>query len=317
MIKIGLIHCNTDGEGGGGSVGGESPDVSGGDPSADTGALDTSSGGDEGGIDWAGVVDIDGDDEHTSQEPVTDVTEPVVEPVVKDAPVIPAEPQAAQAEAPETPPAVPPVEPVVEPTPVPAAAETQTPEQQEAAKATARAGWVTDLTERYQLTEEQANGMRLEPEKVLPQIAAEMHAQVMEGFMQVQRNMLPNMVQSILNQNSSQKEGDEAFFGEWPELAAHRPLVQSMGQHWRGQNPSGTREDFIKEVGPLVWSAAKLSLQDLVNRGNGQASAPPPAAPPENLGGYSPAPQGGGGAPIAPAAVNNPFGSLAEEWETD
>ncbi len=270
---------------------------------------DSPVGGDDS-LDWGGMFD---ESDEASLDPVTETAAP-------DAVETPAEPPADQATAP-TDPAVTPPEPTqptepaapTEPTtPTEPEQPQQTPEEAATAKATARNNWLENLTEGYQLSEEQSAEMVTDPGKVLPTIAAEMHVRMMENTMQLMNQVLPNMVQQAIHVKEMNQKGDESFYAAWPELRGHEELVLQAGEFWRSKNPTASQEEFIKHVGAMAWNSAGLKLEDLVNRGS---ETQQPAAPAQPQGGYSPAPQSSPAAPApTPGDSNNVFTALANEW---
>lgn len=299
------------------------------EPPAESGAADE-------GIDWGGVFGDDDAGETPPAEPPSSDTEAA--PPVQDA--APAEPQvppqgtpaeptsqvppeappAPEATVPPTPEQQPPAEPPQDVQPQP---QEPTPEQvaqyQEQVQA-ARAEWVNNLTQQYALTEEQSTAVMTNPGEVLPQIMGEMHARMMEHTMQFLRESLPGFIDQSMNFRSTRDAGVESFFKEWPELREHEPLMWELGTMWRERNPEASTEEFIKQVGPIVWSAAGLSAQDLINRQTGSEGQPPAVpAPQPPAGGYSPAPQQAGASPVAPPADarDNWAGDLAGRWMDD
>ena len=290
-----------------------------------------SSSDDDSGVDWGNMFnDTDSGDSEPApreSEPSSQTVEPKKE--VSSTPAEPAAPQAATAPVPpqeKTPTSEVSQQPQQPATPAPAEAPaapvpeqpSQTAEQMQASRAAARNNWVTELKSQYALSEDQASQLVDNPGEVLPQIVAEMHVNVMDNVMQFLRQNMPTMVEQRLTATQQREQAESAFYSQWPELKKHHNLVMEMGRAWRNNNPQASQEDFIKQVGPIAWSAAGLSLQDLVTKTGGApapAAAPAPAGP---QGGYSPAPQGGGPGPAQrPKDDGNVFASLAEEWQDD
>lgn len=316
LFALGLMHANEAAA----VTTSEAPADTGGGGSSAPASNEGSSSGDESNIDWGGLFD-DSDSSEQSSDNVAK-QEPTA---TQAAPTVAATPPAAPATAP-TVTAAPTTEtqPVQAPTApaAPAAAEVQpqgqpqTPEQRQAAFEEFRRAWGQQLTESYQLSQEQAELVMSDPGRVIPAMAADIHMRVTDNLMQLVRQAMPDLVAQQIRQNSSMEENTNLFFTEWPELKGKEATVMQIGSVWRQQNPTASREDFIKHVGALAWNAAGLSLQDLIGRQSGGVKAPQPAAGP--TGGYSPAPQSaGGGAPIAGSESDNVFAEMAAAWMND
>ena len=210
MLEKGMIHMNeaaaessaeaVDTSGGGG----EAIPVS--DGAEDTGTSDSA-------IDWGSLSEQFSADEGeeaapSSEEAATDAAEapPAEEGQVEQPPETPpAEPKAEE----EQPPVEPeePAEPAVEPQQEP---EARTPEQIEAEKAEVRGQWLGELTQRYQLSDEQAALMQTDPNAVFPEMAAQLHVGVMESMMQVMQQMMPQFVRQTV-------QGDAAAETVWQQ----------------------------------------------------------------------------------------------------
>lgn len=316
LFALGLLYTN---EAAAVTTSDASVDTGGGGSTASASNEDSSSGG-ESEIDWGGMFD-DSESSEQSSDNVA-LKEPVVTPA---APTVAATPSADPATAPtvtaapatetqQVQPGTPPATPVTE---VPQTqGQPQTPEQRQAAFEESRRAWGQQLTESYQLSQEQAELVMSDPGRVIPAMAADIHMRVTDNLMQLVRQAMPDLVAQQIRQNASMEENTNLFFKEWPELKGKEATIMQIGATWRQQNPTASREDFIKHVGALAWNAAGLSLQDLLARKSGGAGAPQPTASP--TGGYMPAPQSaGGGVPLVSGESDNLFAELAQNWLND
>lgn len=234
-----------------------------------------------------------------------------------EAPVEPAAPasepaQPAAAEPPQTPPTEPqqPTQPQTpdqgqQPQQPQAPQEPQQPqqptqEQYEQQVQQAEAQWRQELAQSYALSEDEATMLQESPAEALPQLAATMHMRVTrEVFQSLQQN-LPNWVNAITQSQTTNKSHEDKFFEAWPELKEHTPLISQVGQMYRQMNPQATPEDFIKNVGAMVWAQSGLPLDQLLNRQNGgQQPTPPSAAPQGEV-------MGTVNAPVTPAVHPSP-----------
>lgn len=168
-----------------------------------------------------------------------------------------------------------PTAPVVPPTPV------VTPEQLQEYKEKFSAA----LEAHYAFDEEQATALQVEPEKVLPKLAARLHMEVLDNVMQHVYNALPNVIQSYTEMSSREQKAQEEFYSVWPELKGYDQQVLQMGQMYRQMNPAATPQEAIQRIGEMTMAAlGKKRVQE-------QQPVVPPASP------YRPAAPGRVGTP--------------------
>lgn len=222
---------------------------------------------------WADF-DLDSDDEQTT-EPVGSADEPPSVPAEESpapSPVVEAKP-AVQA-PPVSPPAPAAVEPpapaVVQAPPVPVASTTPVPQVD---FADLRRQYVSQLESQYAIPAEQATQLLTEPEVVLPKLAAQVHAAVVEQVMAQFQHMLPAEVVKITEGQIRESEAKSAFYLAWPELAPYEEQVIAAGKMFRQINPTATKEQAIQAIGQLAMQA--LGLQ----RAQPAAVAPQAPAP--------------------------------------
>lgn len=284
---------------------------------------------DDSGVDWGETAKSWSDDDAAEDGEITSLDEAPAETVPQtELPEVPPEPAIAEVEQPAPPPEpdLPPVvEEVVEPTPDPEVE--PVPEQPEMPTLSAddrtkmRNDWVASLQDSYKLSEGQAEKMRLEPEKALPELAANMHASVMESVMQLVSQTLPSAIEQQLNATKVAKSSDEAFFGQWPELnkPEYRGKLVELGKIYRQNNPQATTKIFNRDVGLLGWQSLGLPMEQLMTRGE-QKTAVAPAAQPtaQPTAGYAPVASTPGAGPVLDAVPgDNVFGDLATAWDLE
>jgi hypothetical protein len=156
-----------------------------------------------------------------------------------------------------------------QPEPAPQQQYVPTPEEREFLRKQALVG----LAERYKLTEEDATALQVEPEKVLPRLAASVHAAIYQDVLQRIYAEAPALVQHTLQERDSVRQAEEAFYGRWQDLRAHRAEVEKFAPIWRQMYPQATLEQAIEGIGATV-SAMLGVVQSQV------AQAPPPPPPP-------------------------------------
>lgn len=251
-------------------------------------------------------------------------------PVSSEASVEPAPPAAPAAEPPTPESSQQPAEEVVTPpeSPIQTASQAQpdvgtgTPPPAEASApepefdmTEARQSALAELEKRYALSQEDADAMISEPEKVLPKLAGQMYMDVFEGVLSAVQTMLPQAFTQF-NQSYAAQQKDEAdFYDAWPALKEHADRVLPIGKMYRQLNPQASKEQFIQEVGLQAMLALKLPIEGITQAPQQQtqqatpgAYAPPSGAPRAVT--QRPAQQ-------APAKPTNAFTELADEWEEE
>lgn len=236
--------------------------------------------------------------------PVVPPVSPAVPPVV----TAPAPPAVVEPPKPVPAPAVvvPPTTPTVAPVAPPVE---KTPEQLTAETTARRQEFRSSLVKLYEPTTRDKGGMLLtEPEKVLPELAAELHMQVLESAVYGIMAQVPQIVQNVIAMQQSTERNEASFFAAWPQIAARKaeamPLIGRFAPIYRQANPSASLEDFTREIGSMVMVALRIQPT-----GPGEAlTVTPPVA-------FAPAVPGGGSAPIVGTpAPKNQWEQLQEEF---
>jgi hypothetical protein len=258
----------------------------------------------EGEVDWAA---LSGDDSF-----VDSVPEPA-EPVPAPAPVVKPEPAPVPAPAQPTPPVVspPPAPTQQQPQPpvVPAPAPTPAPPQPSLEEL--RAAELTRLADYYQLSQDETSRFAVEPEKVLPSLAARLHTSIAEAVFHGLGQALPRIIHEQIAARESRMQAETKFYGMFPGLKKDEYQTQVHGAllFARQLNPHGTPEQIMRAAGVQMSIQLGLPLPTEL----GGAPPPPPQPAP-----FTPA---GAGAPrgSAPSSSpnDNPFAVLANEMLTE
>ena len=166
---------------------------------------------------------------------------------------------------------------VVSQAPLPEAQQqfTPTPEEREFLRQQA----LTGLAQRYQLSEEDATALQVEPEKVLPKLAANLHAAIYEQVLQRVYAEAPALIERNLRAQEDTRRAEEAFYAKWGNLRQHEAEVQRVAVMWRQMYPQATLEQAIDGI-----VAAANALLGLGQAAPVAAAPPPPAPPPPPAG---------------------------------
>lgn len=222
-------------------------------------------------------IDSDLPPEGTSDEPpATSETPPVTpapEPATTPAPVAaePATPQAPAAPAGEPPAPAPASTPPTEASPV-------TPELTREQVLAQRASVIEEISSRYSFSEEEAEALREEPEKILPKMVGKLYADVFDGVYAAVAQALPTLVHTINQQASMVQKSEQQFYERWPALrTADRNRVVQIVKAFRQANPTAPLDRVIEDAG----ASAHIALGIPVPSAAPNASAPQtPSRPP-------------------------------------
>lgn len=194
-----------------------------------------------------------------------------------------------------------------EETPTEEVPEQPTDEERRAKLDEARTKWQDELAGQYQLSEEEAEQFVTEPEKVVPKLAAIIHARVMEetlqtvaqnmqAYMQAAFQQAPDMVTGAVSIAQQRQDAETAFFTEFPDLKDHGGSVAQAIKMVKAapENQGISSEDLIVKAGNMT--RAMLGLL---------APAKAPAAPAQKP--FTPAKPGA-------SSVNQPAAEKSE-WD--
>lgn len=173
-----------------------------------------------------------------------------------------------------------------------------------------RTEYLQELAQTYAMTEEEGVELLRSPETVLPKLAAQLQLNIAEQTIQQLARILPQFMDTHLNQKQTYAKNQESFFEEWPDLnkPEYTDTLTRIAVTYRQQNPGATKERAIKEIGAIA--AIALGVVPA-------ASTPPetvqPIAPVQPA--HRPVMPGGGVRPVS--KVTNEFTALANEWGDD
>lgn len=192
------------------------------------------------------------------------------------------------------------VEPEPEPEPEPAPVEVDQEKEM--------ADWKAKLTEKYTITEEDAEMVLTNPEKILPQLAANIHAQVMMEMTQSINQAIPQlvaqaiqaqpqMVNSAIDAHTTHVKEQTAFFKSFPQLTEHKKTIAQVANTIHENFPDLTLDEQMQKTGQVAMAMLGLVMKPQ----EAPAKDVPPVEP------FTPA-SSGIGSPIVSDKENN-------EWE--
>lgn len=177
--------------------------------------------------------------------------------------------------------------------------------------------FIAEASKQYELTDEQAIQLATEPNKVLPRLAAQLQANILQQTVQTMTQMMQQFLPQYLEHFTSVREttnkAEESFFSKWSELREHKDRVMEVGRIYRQMKPQATADDFIRDVGIQVWMGVGLPVEKLAAKLSPTSRPAPVPAPTQTQQIFSPANPGGRTAPVA-AKPSNPFELLTTEY---
>lgn len=258
-----------------------------------------------------GEGDFESGDESVEDAPVAEETpaektETPAEQVTEESETPAETPEAEEGET-ETPAEETPVpEQETEEPPQPAAESQLTPEEAQANREKVEAELRTALEDVYAFSDEDATALAVEPEKVLPKLAANLHVSVLQAATQGVIAQLPGLIDAVMKGREVSSQAEDAFYGKWPKLKGHEDTVMRITQTYRALNPGAPMEQAIQEIGTQAMFMLRIPMDDAPAETvtTPQATTPPtPASPGSST-----------VAPVIPPASDNPFTQMAEEF---
>lgn len=162
----------------------------------------------------------------------------------------------------------------------------------------------------FAISEEDAQTLVTEPEKILPKLAARVY---MEAFENAQRSVmtaLPQMILQTMSAQTAMTQATDGFYAKWPKIdrgdAKHAQTVGRIGQVYRQLNPTATAEQFTAEVGAQALLALGIPFDEIID-------APPVETPKP----FQPASPSGTARRVVAAKPNGMWETMAEELLTD
>lgn len=177
----------------------------------------------------------------------------------------------------------------------------------------AKTAAIMEIEKRYQMSEAERDEMQLNPEKVLPGLAARVYVDVFESVLAAVNEMLPVRV-TQLNQTSLQAaERTQQFYEAWPGLKTQEghEKVLAIGRVYKQVNPDAKPEDFIRDVGTQASVALGVPIPGITEVTKDESPTQPhrPAGP----GTVAPPPA----TPVDPRESPNQFTQLNASWDDD
>jgi hypothetical protein len=137
---------------------------------------------------------------------------------------------------------------------------------------------IEEISSRYSFSEEEAEALREEPEKVLPKIVGKLYVDVFDGVYAAVAQALPILVHTINQQASMVQRSEQQFYERWPALrTADRGRVVQIVKAFRQANPTAPLDRVIEDAGASAHIALGIPLPSAApNASAPQAPSRPP-----------------------------------------
>jgi len=149
----------------------------------------------------------------------------------------------------------------------------------------------------YKLNDDELVRLDTEPDKIIPEMLAKTHVQIVQNVLSTVAQQLPAAISGYLQAEKEQTRLEDAFFNAWPQLdrTKDKAVVMQFASAYRSANPKATFAEMTKIVG----------AQALVALNKFQAAAPTPVqnAPKTSVGNSAFLPAASGSRAPSPAAT--------------
>ncbi len=129
-----------------------------------------------------------------------------------------------------------------------------------------RASVLEQMEKSYQFSEEDAELVRIEPEKALPKLAARLFVDIYEAVSHSVYTQLPTIFNNLSEQRTSSTKHEGSFFEAFPELnkPEYAEQLGRTGKFWRDQNPDASAEQAIQGIGTTAMAMLGLTKVEVL-----------------------------------------------------
>lgn len=108
---------------------------------------------------------------------------------------------------------------------------------------------LAELEQAFSIDEETAEKFTVEPEAVLPQIAAKISMQTFEQTFAAIVQQLPQLVESIVDGRQRVQEKQQQLYSKFPHLQGHEDKVAQVEQMYYQLNPDADPNEALEQIG--------------------------------------------------------------------
>lgn len=131
-----------------------------------------------------------------------------------------------------------------------------------------RESYMPQLRELYKLSDAEIEQSRTNPEQFFPEMAARLHYEVQMSTHNTLVQMLPQFIESVVQQKAVREEANNKFYDQWPKLkeaVSKNPEVEETIRNtikaFRSVNPKADLDTIIKQAGLMSMMTMGLPLE--------------------------------------------------------
>jgi len=132
----------------------------------------------------------------------------------------------------------------------------------------ARNQFMEGLAEQFEISDEEADMLRVEPEKALPKLLARATTQAVEYAVNIMRQNMPTLVGTQVQQQAQAQEVQSKFFGKFPELNNKKAVkvATQVAKTYRQLNPDASVDEVMDNVAYLTYRKMGLPMDQLMEK---------------------------------------------------
>jgi hypothetical protein len=112
---------------------------------------------------------------------------------------------------------------------------------------------------RDSFTEADVEEFQTNPREGLSKMAARLHADIVQNVLSMVSSQVPKMISSLQVAQTANKEREDVFFSQNPDLSQHRAVVNNVARTYRAMNPHMDAVTFSQHVAQLARMQAGLA----------------------------------------------------------
>lgn len=119
----------------------------------------------------------------------------------------------------------------------------------------------------FALTPEEAQALETDVMATVPKLFAKAFVKSQVNQLMQLARIIPEMVKRSTENMRNHTQNEDSFYRTWPQIDRNNPqhvdIVKRYGITYRTMNPNVSKEQMIKDLGPLVLMAAQIPLSSV------------------------------------------------------
>jgi len=128
----------------------------------------------------------------------------------------------------------------------------------------------------FALTPEEVQALETDTVGTVQKLCARTFVKTNANMLMQLGKLIPVMLQRGMEDIKRATTNEDSFYAAWPQIdrTKHKEIVNKYAIAYRTLNPNVSKEDMIKQIGPLVMLAAGIPLTAMAQPGAPQGSQP-------------------------------------------